>query len=184
MAAMDISYELIIVENAKKGSEEAWAMLFKANIKPVYSFCLQLAVGRDSNAQDITQQTFITAAKKIHTFDPRKGTFRQWLFGIAKNSYRKYVTQNPVLLSCSGEQPSEIPAEQSNAFSENRVVLEALAQLPAHHRTILEDKYFNNKSMDQLAKDHNVTINAIGLRLSRAREKFKHFYQLLQKCDM
>jgi len=178
---MDLNYDSVIIEKAKQGNEKAWAMLFKANFKPLYCFCLQLVLGRESDAEEIAQQTFIIAAKKVHKFDPSKGSFRQWLFGIAKNCYRKHLSKNKLVASCSTDQIKDVPMEPANTFLENRLVLEVLAQLPAHQRTILEAKYFNKRSMAQLAEDHGVTINAIGLRLSRARDKFKQKYQALQK---
>jgi RNA polymerase sigma-70 factor (ECF subfamily) len=180
---MDLDLESVLVEKAKEGNEEAWRVLFKWNFTPVYSFCLQLANGHDNDAEDIAQQAFVIAARKIARFNGHKGTFRQWLFGIAKNCHRKLASKKKTTVLCSESQIPDVSVGLVENFSENRRVLETLAQLSSHHRGILEAKYMSRKSMAQLAEDHGVTQNAIGLRLARARDKFKQHYQLLLKQE-
>ena len=180
---MDLNYESIIIEKAKRGNEEAWAILFTWNFKLVYNFCLQLIMGRNTDAEEITQQTFIIAAKKIHRFDANKGTFRLWLFGIARNCTRKHASKKELVVYDSRNINIDTRTKTAPAYPDNILVLEALAQLPARHSSILEAKYFEKKTMAILAQEHKTSVNAIGLRLSRAREKFKQIYQTLKKQE-
>ena len=182
---MDLNYESVIIDKAKEGSEEAWSVLFKWNFKPVYTFCLQLAKGHSDDAEEITQQVFIIAAQKMYKFNPSKGTFRLWLFGISKNCVRTHFSKKKKkrMIYNSEHLTADMPANPTNMFTENTLVLETLARLPVHQSGILEAKYFDKKSMAQLAEDYKTTINAIGTRLSRAREKFKHLYQILSKQE-
>jgi len=180
---MGFNDESGVIDKAKKGNEEAWSVLFKWNFKPVYSFCLQLVKGHDNEAEEITQQTFVIAARKVYKFNTDKGTFRLWLYGIAKNCYRKHLSKKKVVIYGSQNLAVDTPTEPTNAFSKNRLVLEVLARLPAHHSAILEAKYFHGKSLAQVAEDHQATVSAIESRLTRAREKFKQTYQVLLKQE-
>ena len=181
---MDLSCESIIIEKAKQGSAQAWAILFKRNFKPVYNLCLQLTMKNVEDAEDVTQQTFIVAAKKISKFNPRKGSFRQWLFGIAKNCYKKHMSKKAKHMHFDIDNPgTESFAESKTECSEKILVLETLARLPAKYRIVLEAKYLEKKTVNEIACDHNTTSKAVESRLTRAREKFRLLYQALIKKE-
>ncbi|AQT69922.1 Sigma-W factor [Anaerohalosphaera lusitana] len=176
---MDAVYESALVERACGGDERAWAVLFRGHFGPVYSFVLGLVRGRVDDAEEVTQQTFITAAKKLHRFDSERGGFRAWLFGIARNCCRKHVSKrSPVVYD---SQTVEAGADRGDEFSHKRLVLETLARLPGHYRTVLEAKYFHKRSVAELAAEMDASERAIESRLTRAREKFKSVYQGLAK---
>ena len=40
----------------------------------------------DADAEDVTSDVFIRAARSTHTFDPERGSPRAWLMGIARNA--------------------------------------------------------------------------------------------------
>lgn len=46
-------------------------------------------LGRRHDAEDIAQETFIVATRRLDTFDPAKGTFQAWLSGIANNLVKR-----------------------------------------------------------------------------------------------
>lgn len=87
---MDIDLEIIAISKARQGDKEAWRSLFDRHFEPVWCFCRHLANGRADIAEEITQQVFVTAAKSIHKFSDEHGTFRGWLFGIAKKHLAKF----------------------------------------------------------------------------------------------
>jgi RNA polymerase sigma-70 factor (ECF subfamily) len=131
-------------------------------------------------AEEIAQQVFVTAAGRINKFKAKKGTFRSWLLGIAKNRFMKlqskektrkrYETQ----LSTRGcEGPNESPQEI--------LVYEVLAKLPGQYRLVLEAKYLRGLTVNEIAENHGRTAKATESLLSRARGKFGEVYKKMQE---
>lgn len=176
-----MDYEYIIIEKTKTGDQFAWTMLFKQHFKPVYYYCMQLAGGHESQAQDLAQQVFITAAQKIHKYEPQQGSFRMWLFGITKNCFKKSVAKQGRLKQTDNSCLDTMA--QPVKHSQNMLVLETLARLPAHYSGIIEAKYIDKKTISQIALAQNTTEKAAESLLTRAKEKFKEIYTRLKKQE-
>jgi RNA polymerase sigma factor (sigma-70 family) len=73
-----------LVSRAKNGEEEAFAALFEAHKKRIYTLCWQM-VGDVAEVEDLTQEAFIQAFRKLATFRG-DSTFSTWLYRIAVNT--------------------------------------------------------------------------------------------------
>ncbi len=84
-----------LIKQLKYHNHEAFSKVIKMYQKQIYNLAVSWTHSRE-DAQDITQQTFINAYKKIETFK-EKSTFKTWLYTIAlnllKNKYRKAYTK-------------------------------------------------------------------------------------------
>lgn len=72
------------VTRAKQGDEQAFAVLFEMHKKRVYSLCF-LMTGDATEAEDLTQEAFITVFRKLHTFRG-DAAFSTWLYRVAYNT--------------------------------------------------------------------------------------------------
>lgn len=70
-----------LVAAAKKGDQRAFAALFEKFRPRIYALALHLT-GRPSDAEDITQDAFLKAYSRLHTFEGRSAFFT-WLYRIA-----------------------------------------------------------------------------------------------------
>lgn len=66
---------------SRKGDEGAFAELVKRYLAPVYRFAFRL-MGEGDAAEDVSQETFIKAWRKLSTFNSSK-SFRTWILSIA-----------------------------------------------------------------------------------------------------
>jgi RNA polymerase sigma-70 factor, ECF subfamily len=73
-----------LVSRAKNGEEEAFAALFEAHKKRIYTLCWQM-VGDVAEVEDLTQEAFIQAFRRLATFRG-DSTFSTWLYRIAVNT--------------------------------------------------------------------------------------------------
>jgi RNA polymerase sigma-70 factor (ECF subfamily) len=173
---MDLGYETFAVSSARQGDERAWRELFEAHVDAVYQFCLSLEAGHQERAEEITQQVFMTAARRIHRFRPQRGTFRAWLLGIAKNRHMTAVAKEQrrkhhELAAAEARQNHKRPARRHLA------VHEALARLPHSYRKVLEAKYLRGMATEDIAEFEGATVEAVESRLRRARNRFAQVYE-------
>ena len=74
----------ILVERCLKGDETAWEELVKTHTRRVYSICYRFT-GRDSEAQDLTQDVFLRVFRAMGSFRSGEGTFTVWLTRLTRN---------------------------------------------------------------------------------------------------
>src|SRR5215203_2253474 len=78
-----------LLERAQQGDEEAYSLLFEQYAPPIFNFTYRMAGQRDV-AEDLTQETFVRAYKKVRTLRLNDDTqLSTWLFSIAKNVVRE-----------------------------------------------------------------------------------------------
>jgi RNA polymerase sigma-70 factor (ECF subfamily) len=65
--------------------------LFDTYAPPLHRY-LARRVGADT-AHDLVSETFLVALDQRHSYDPRRGVVRSWLYGIATNLLRRQVRQ-------------------------------------------------------------------------------------------
>jgi RNA polymerase sigma factor (sigma-70 family) len=84
------SQELALRDAVLAGSEPAWRALYDANFNALYAFVFHRA-GRDRHrTDDIVQETWLVAVRRMADFDPRQGAFEGWLKGIAANVLKNH----------------------------------------------------------------------------------------------
>jgi RNA polymerase sigma-70 factor (ECF subfamily) len=168
--------ETFAIHAAQTGSKQAWRQLFEWHFDAVYRFCVALARGRHDLAEEVTQQVFVVAARRIRRFDPNRAAFRAWLLGIARNRH--------IAIQTSEQRRRRYEESSARGGSEavtrpdpDLRVHEALARLPAHYRTVLEAKYLRGLSMKEIAANGGASIEAIESLLRRARAGFAQAYE-------
>lgn len=179
---MDVDSETFTIHAAQNGSEQAWRWLFDRHFDAVYRFCLVLTRTRHDLAEELTQQVFVTAARRLHRFDPGQAAFRAWLFGVARNRY---------MVNRTNEQRRKRHEESSSRGGSEKVaqkgtdlwVHEALARLPSHYRIVLDEKYLMGLSMKEIAANNGKSVEAIESLLRRARAGFAREYEQLRTLE-
>jgi RNA polymerase sigma-70 factor (ECF subfamily) len=173
---LDSDLERFVIDCAQNGSRHAWRQLFEWHFDAVYQFCRRVAAGRQDWAEDISQQTFVTAARRIARFEPSQGTFRTWLFGIARNCHLTLAAKE------ARRRRHEVSAAEANPGRRNAGdrdlrVRETLARLPHRYRTILEAKYLRQLTLAEIARADGQSVEAVESLLRRARDRFAEVYE-------
>ena len=179
---MDGDSEAFAIHAAQQGSTQAWQQLFEWHFDAVYRFCVALAAGRHDLAEEVTQQVFVVAARRIHRFDPAQAAFRPWLLGIAKNRHLAIRTSEQRRKRHEESSANGGPEPVAQPDPDLRVH-EALARLPSHYRMVLEAKYLRGLSMKEIAADGGASIEAIESLLRRARAGFAQAYDEIRASE-
>jgi RNA polymerase sigma-70 factor (ECF subfamily) len=78
----------VLIERMASGDEEAFSALYRRKHPSVYRFALRMS-GNRAMAEDVTQEVFVALIRDAKRFDPARGSFAAFLFGIARNHLHK-----------------------------------------------------------------------------------------------
>jgi RNA polymerase sigma-70 factor, ECF subfamily len=73
-----------LVERCLKGEDAAWEDMVKTHTRRVYAICYRFT-GKDSEAQDLTQEVFLRVFRTLKTFRSGEGSFTVWLTRVTRN---------------------------------------------------------------------------------------------------
>ncbi|MGH3265426.1 MAG: RNA polymerase sigma factor [Trebonia sp.] len=131
---------------------------------------------------DLTSETVVRAAAGFAGFDPRRGTARAWLFGIARHVYADYCQQTAtgretmVRLAGLADLPvDEIEelAQKIDAQRAGRELLARCAELPPLERSAVELVDLDGLTPKEAAAVLGVRRGVLRMRLSRGRARLR-----------
>jgi RNA polymerase sigma factor (sigma-70 family) len=154
------------------GTESGQALdiveLVERHYAELFRYAYRLS-GQTADAEDLTQQAFLTAQKKLDQVRDLSHA-RSWLFTITRNAYLKSVrslpSAPPVSLDVVGE-PEDATAGDISVDSEQ--LQGVLNELPEEYRTPLILFYFEEFSYKDIADQLEVPMGTVMSRLSRAK---------------
>jgi RNA polymerase sigma-70 factor (ECF subfamily) len=135
---------------------------------------------------DLTSETFVRAVDGFAGFDPRRGSDRAWLFGIAARVFAQYCEQSAggreAIARLGGQRPLEDDeieelAERIDAEREGAALLRRCARLPEVERAAIELVHVDWLTPREAALALGVSRVAFRQRLSRARSRLRREYQ-------
>ena len=131
-------------------------------------------VGSIADADDILQETFITAFSRFDRLRNRE-SFKAWLVTIAKNKcvdhYRKRRDE------ISLEEIAEPALVQSRyGLAEQSDVMDTIDRLAGNDRQILLLYYFEEMKQSEIARRLAIPLGTVKSRLNTARRNFRELY--------
>jgi RNA polymerase sigma-70 factor (ECF subfamily) len=121
--------------------------------------------------EDLTSNVFLAAFRHLGRFRWRQIPFRAWLYRIATNEVRMYYRRHKGIRRADLQIPREgfAPAadEDPAAAEEYRLLHEALQGLHFRYRTVIVLRYFEDKTMAQIAAITGAREGAVKSQLHR-----------------
>jgi len=178
--------EAELIEAACKGELDPFNILVLRYQNLMYTQAFRL-MGESDTAEDVTQEAFIIAYRKLYTF--RGGSFKAWLLRIVTNlcydELRRYkrrpitalepLDQNqeeiesPSWLTDPGESPEEAVERQELA----NAIQDCLNQLNPEYKAVVVLVDFQGMDYSEAAQVVGTPLGTIKSRLARARTKMK-----------
>lgn len=160
------------------GSETAWRALYEANFDSLYTFIWHRAGRQTYRADEVAQETWLVAVRRIADFDPAQAPFDAWLKGIAANVLKNHGRR---WNRDSRSHQLDIDPPQNDRISEaSELVVLALTGLPARYQAVLRAKYEEKLTVNEIGQRLGSTAKAVESMLSRAREALRRAYDKLQ----
>jgi RNA polymerase sigma-70 factor (ECF subfamily) len=156
---------------AQAGSSEAYSVLVKNHYPAIHAFLITL-LGSRTDAEDLTQETFIHAHSKIRHFNPTR-PFRPWIFTIARRlAITHWRRQRPTVPLDESTPHPEAPT--SSTTSDAVQLWEAIRQtLKPEEFSALWFFYRENLTIKELAKVLGKTQSHTKVILHRARTRLR-----------
>lgn len=163
-----------VIALARAGSLEAFGELvsrYQANIRA----CLVVRLKNPHDAEDLAQDTFITAFQKLPDFDT-KLPLGPWLRGIAFNLLRNFQKKNrPLAIGAETELAGLIDAriaERQNALPDSNLFTaleECMEKLDAASRKLLHRRYHDDAAVKDIAEESRRNHSTVTMQLHRLR---------------
>lgn len=83
-AKSTVDLDSTLVERCLSGDDAAWEELLRQHTRRVYGLCYRFT-GRDSEAQDLTQDVFVRVFRALAGFRSTEGSFATWLTRLTRN---------------------------------------------------------------------------------------------------
>ena len=176
-------YEMVC-DAMETGNEGAFAFLLQEYRNSVYLMMLKLTNNAD-DADDLTMESFGKAFTQLHRYTPTH-TFSTWLFTIACNTFidhyrkRRMTTVNLSAMETREEPdvaeyhvPSDDlnPEEKVMKAQRHMMLREKVAGLSPELRVLVELRYFEGLSYEELSKHENIPLGTVKARLFRAHNE-------------
>lgn len=171
------------VEKAQNGDAAAFDEIYRLTNKSVYFTSLRI-VGDPADAEDIVQDTYINAFKKLSELKDVKA-FQKWLKVIAINLSKNHMAKKRPELFESEEQEEQLinaaslesdnpqPEQILDKRETERMIYELIDELSPEQREVVMLFYYNEFSVDCIAEITSVSANTVKSRLSYARKHIK-----------
>ena len=166
------------------GDEDAWRVWYLEVFDELDRFVFWRCGGRRNEADEIIQETWLTAVRQIRSFRPRQGSFLAWLRGIAANVRRNHMrsarrlSQRETNTSVQHLEAADTKLVTNNQ-ERNEQIAAALDGLLERQENVLRAKYFDGLSVAEIAEAWKESPKAIESLLSRARDAFRERFEQL-----
>lgn len=174
--------DLALVEKALNGNQMAYASLMDMYRESIYFMMLKM-VRSDDDAEDLTIEAFGKAFNRLHQYSPSYA-FSTWLFKIASNNAIDFIRKKRIKVTSmdtaytndDGESVSldvkstEKDPEEVTMHAEKVVLLrEVVKKLKPRYRDLIEKRYFEELSYDEIASNMGLPLGTVKAQLFRAR---------------
>lgn len=177
----EISDEMLIRAIA---SGAAWAMdpLYERYSRILYSLVYRM-VSDHQIAEDLIQDAFLSVWKRATSYSPQHGAVRSWLISIAHHrtiDYLRGVQRRSVLKEATWEdverdertaEPDALEGALQSIQSD--LVRQALKQIPAEQRMVIELAYFQAWTQSEIAEGCQIPLGTVKARMRLGLQHLK-----------
>jgi RNA polymerase sigma-70 factor, ECF subfamily len=177
-----------LVRRILRGDAEAFRGVFNSFFPRLYRFSLARLDNDSDAAGEVVQQTFCKAIERLHTYRGEAALYT-WFCQVCRNTiidYRRAQGRAARTVSLLEDQPDvrailetlaapamDRPESQASRQDVCRLVQATVDALPEHYGEVLEWKYIDGLSVEDIAAQLNIGVKAAESLLTRARNAFK-----------
>lgn len=160
-----------LARRLKDGERAALAEAYAQWGSLIHSIALR-SLRHHHDAEDVTQQVFVSAWRGRHTLDPERGSLVAWLVGITRHRCADHHASRGRLPTVSPD-PTTLPASERNAAPPtpdptDQIVLTALIDgLGEPRRTIVRLAFFEDQTHEAIATSLGMPLGTVKSHVRR-----------------
>lgn len=164
-----------LVQRIATGDASALEALYDKYVRQCFGLALRL-VSEPALAEEVVQEVFTKLWSSPGSYSAQRGAFVSWLLSLVhhrcidelRRRSRTEValdTDDPLSVLNTTADPQPDPGDQVWLMEQQRVVREALTELPENQRKVLELSYFGGLSQSQIATKLNQPLGTVKTRM-------------------
>lgn len=171
--------EKLLIQKAIDGDSASFGKLYDIHLPKIYRFVF-LKVGRKQDAEDISQQVFVSAWQNMSTYEFKGFPFSSWLYRIAGNAVIDYYRTAKPAISID-QVPEEFFSENSGEETKVdtaisiRLIRTALTKLEHDQQSVILMKFVEDFSNKEIAEALGKTEGAVRVIQHRALKQLKAY---------
>jgi len=171
-----------LATEAQGGSQPALTALFRRYTDRLVRYAMSIVKSGDE-ANDVVQESFIKAYRNLQSFDVKR-KFSSWMYRIvhneAMNHIRKEKRRPWISLEADTLFPHPAstepdPHEEQERLGDAEEIRAVLAKIPEKYREVVELRYIEEFSYEEIADILTIPKSTVGVRLSRAKTEMKKY---------
>jgi RNA polymerase sigma-70 factor, ECF subfamily len=183
--------DLLLVQQAIKGEEKAFASLMNRYRDSIYYMLLKM-VNNPADAEDLTIEAFGKAFRNLDLYTP-KFAFSTWLFKIATNNCVDFIRKrqgspSPFdnlfdnLENVTVNIQSDLPDPEETLINVQKIaeLKNVVNQLKPRYKTLIELRYYKEYSYEEISTELKLPIGTVKAQLFRAKTLL---YNILIKTE-
>lgn len=187
--------DLALVKRMLRGEQPAFDTFFDRYYTRVYRYCCRRASQAD--AEEIAMRTMEQAMRRIETYRG-EAALLTWIYQVTRSQLSAFFKREKkhevqVLVDDDAGIRDDLehmaadlqltPQQIIETDQHTRLVHLMLDYLPGDYGQMLEWKYIEGYSVDEIAKKLNMTPIAVQSALARSRKAFKEAYDKIMGSD-
>jgi RNA polymerase sigma-70 factor, ECF subfamily len=176
-----------VLENCRRGDQDAFRALFEAHKDKVYSIALRYS-GDPSTAMDVAQETFLKLMSSIGQFRG-DASFESWLYRLVVNCCMDQQRRKRRLIPLVDDLLSLFTVRRESVLHEllrtekEKQVQDVVAKLSPEHRMVVVLRYTEGLSYEDIADILGCSRGTVASRLNRAHKVLERRLSHLRKVS-
>ena len=171
---------MILISRCLEGEEQAYVTVYNQYAESIYRLCFSLLQHKE-DAEEVLQDTFEYAFRKLDNYDPDKAGFKTWLYQIAvsrcRNKRRRKRLKTLSIQLFRGEEvidsKSLTPSEHARLSERQKVVWQALGKISPKLRETAVLRYYEGLTYAEIGKVLSIPPKTAESRIRLAHNALK-----------
>ncbi|MFG1909532.1 RNA polymerase sigma factor [Kribbella sp. NPDC048928] len=163
--------EATLVARARDRDPASFELLVRRYQRRIYTLCVRMLDGASGEAEDITQETFVTAWRRLPEIQ-NDAAFGGWLYRTATNKCLTVLQRRRPTVGLDEHHPApddHDPERAAGTTAAMNALSDALRQLPPQQRACWLLREVHGRSYQEIAGLVGTTPTAVRGRIARAR---------------
>ncbi|MEM7360360.1 MAG: sigma-70 family RNA polymerase sigma factor [Pseudomonadota bacterium] len=175
------SEEVLIELAVRNDDQHAFGQLVKQHQSTIRNSLRQLSNWNEALADDLAQETFIQAYKKLHQFNS-KAKFSSWLYRIAYNQFLQHCRKNQAQKNAADLEPLEdhelahqgatSTAEQAENQLQTQLAA-LLSEIEPERRSVLHLLLYRQCTQQEIANILSLPLGTVKTHINRGRAELQ-----------